>query len=361
MRKKIFIVIGVLLLIAIGVVIIQTSKFYPILFEILFNREIQLEKGDDNINILLLGTGGGTHQGPDLTDTIIFASISPAKNKVVLVSIPRDFWVPDLKAKINSAYAFGNSQRENGGLILIKAVVVKILNQPIDYAVKIDFNGFVEAVDLVGGLDVNVERTFDDFEYPIVGREDDLCGRKEEELQELATASSQLEAFPCRYTHIHLNKGIQHMDGETALQYVRSRHAQGDEGTDFARNNRQEKVIAAFKEKVFAPQTVLNPVKAIGVYSTLKDSIDTNIQEEEIDDFVKLAQKMENVIILSATFDYGDEKQKKPGLLVNPPISKEYGNQWVLIPRIGNGDFSEIQKYIECEIKIGNCPISQNP
>lgn len=361
MRKKILIAIGALLLVGIVIVVLQTSKLYPILFELLFNRDIELKKVENNINILLLGTGGGKHQGPDLTDTIIFASINPTQNRVVLVSIPRDLWIPDLKAKINSAYAFGNLRQENGGLILVKAVVAKTLNQPIDYVVRIDFNGFVKAVNLVGGIDVDVERGFEDFEYPIEGSEDDLCGHSEEELEELTTASSQLEAFPCRYIHIRFEKGIQHMDGETALQFVRSRHAKGDEGTDFARSKRQEKVIAAFKDKVFALETLVNPVKVIGLYSTIKDSIDTNIQQEEIDDFVRLAKKIEKANIRSMVLDYGDEKEERAGLLVNPPISVEYGNQWALIPRVGNGDFSEIQEYVECEIKIGNCPISEIP
>lgn len=360
MRKKALIAIGALFFVGTVIVVLQTSKFYPILFQLLFNREIQLKKTDSNVNILLLGTGGGKHQGPDLTDTIIFVSINPIKNKAILVSIPRDLWVPDLKAKINSAYAFGNSKKKSYGLILAKSVVAKLLNQPIDYAIRIDFSGFVEAVDLVGGLDINVERTFDDFEYPIEGRQDDLCGH-EEDLKALATASSQLEAFPCRYAHIHFDKGMQYMNGKTALQFVRSRHAEGDEGTDFARNKRQEKALIAFKDKVFKLETLINPVKVFGLYSTLKESIDTNIKEEEIDDFVRLTQGMKNASIQSVMLDYGDEKQKKPGLLVNPPISQEYLNQWVLIPRIGNGDFSEIQKYIECEIKLGNCPITANP
>ncbi|EKD65127.1 MAG: cell envelope-related transcriptional attenuator [uncultured bacterium] len=361
MRKKIFFVLGILFFVGIVFFVLQGPKFFPIILEFLFNREIELKKTENNINVILLGTGGGVHQGPDLTDTIIFASIDPGKNRVVLVSIPRDLWVPDLRAKINSAYAYGNSKKEQGGLILAKAVVADIINQPIDYAIRIDFNGFVKAVDLIGGLDVDVERTFDDFEYPIVGSEDDLCGRKEEEIELLATASSQLEAFPCRYTHVRFNQGIQHMNGETALQFVRSRHAEGEEGTDFARSKRQEKIIASFKDKVFALETLVNPVKVIGLYSTIKDSIDTNIQEEEIDDFIKLAQKMQEAVIYSATIDYGDEKQDRPGLLLNPPISSDFRGQWVLIPRIGNGDFSEIQKYVECEIKVGECPIAENP
>ncbi len=202
-----------------------------------------------------------------------------------------------------------------------------------------------------------MERGFNDFQYPIYGKENDTCGHKEEELQALATVSSQLEVFPCRYKSIRFDKGLQQMNGETALQFVRSRHATGEEGTDFARNKRQEKAIIAFKDKLLNIETLLNPVKLIGLYSTLKDSIDTNIKQEEIDDFVKLAQKMKNANVQSAILDYGDKEKKRQGLLINPPISKNYDNQWVLIPRIGDGNFSEIQRYIECEIKVGNCPI----
>src|SRR3989304_9709252 len=102
MRKKVIIAIGALFFIGIIIIVFQTSRLFPILFELLFNRDIELKKVENNINILFLGTGGGQHQGPDLTDTIIFASINPTKNRVVLVSIPRDLWIPYLKAKINS-------------------------------------------------------------------------------------------------------------------------------------------------------------------------------------------------------------------------------------------------------------------
>lgn len=359
MRKKIFLILSVILLIVIVIGIIQTSKFYPILFQLLFNREIQLKKADNNINILLLGTGGGKHEGPNLTDTIIFVSINEENNKVTPISVPRDLWVPELSAKVNMAYAVGEDKRKGGGIILTKAVIAKVLNQPIDYVVRVDFDGFVKAVDVLGGIDVDVTDSFEDFEYPIIGKENDPCDQKEEDLKMLATASSQLEVFPCRYDHVRFDKGIQLMSGESALQFVRSRHAKGAEGTDFARSKRQEQVIKAFKDKIFSLNFFLNPAKVIGLYNALQESIDTNIKEEEFDDFVRLAQKLKNAQIQSTVLDYGDEKEKRSGLLVNPPISDDFGRQWVLIPRIGNGDFSEIQKYVECEIKMGNCPIPE--
>lgn len=361
MRKKIIIAIGILVFIFFVFLFVKTSKFSPILFQFFFDREISLKKEDSNINLLLLGISGGQHEGPLLTDTIIFTSLDLKKNQATLVSMPRDLWIPDLKAKINTAYYYGETKKKGGGITLAKAVVEKILNKQIDYVVRIDFAGFVEIVDELGGIDVDVERAFDDYEYPVEGKESDLCGHDQSEIEALATFSSQLEVFPCRYSYIHFDKGLQHMDGQTALRFVRSRHAVGEEGSDFARSQRQEKIIQAIKDKVFSVQTILNPVKLVTLYSTLGKNIDTNIQEIEIDDFIKLAQKMKNAEINSAVLDYGDEKKDRAGLLFNPLASADYDNQWVLIPRIGNGDFSEIQKHVDCEIKKGNCTISKTP
>ncbi|OGH13559.1 MAG: hypothetical protein A3H50_00275 [Candidatus Levybacteria bacterium RIFCSPLOWO2_02_FULL_37_10] len=360
-KKIALIILSLIILFFVGKAVVKIAKLSPFLFQLIFNRDINLKTNDGHINILLLGIGGKNHQGPNLTDTVIFTSLSTKGDKVTLVSIPRDLWVPDLDAKINTAYSTGESKRPGGGLVLSKAVVKKIVNQPIDYVLRIDFDGFIKAVDLVGGLEINVERTFDDFEYPIDGKEEDPCEHTDEELKELATSSSQLEAFPCRYTHVRFDKGEQKMDGKTALQFVRSRHAQGEEGSDFARSKRQEKVIKAFKDKIFSLATLANPAKVINLYDILKVSIDTDIKDDEFDDFIRLAGKMKTAQTENAVLDTGDGEAKRPGLLINPPTGEEYNFEWVLIPRIGNGDFSEVQKYIDCEIKIGSCPVSTKP
>lgn len=358
-KKRIVVAVFAVFAVIIGVFLIEFAKYIPVFWQLTFNKEITLKKTpQQRVNILLLGIGGGKHEGPNLTDTIIFASIDQASNKVTLVSLPRDFWIPDLGAKINTAYAFGEAKRTGGGLLLAKATISKILNQPIDYGVRVDFNGFVRAVDMVDGLDITVEKSFDDYEYPVVGKENDLCDNKEEDLEKLATAASQLEAFPCRYEHLHFDRGVQHMDGISALKFVRSRHAKGSEGSDFARSKRQEKVILEFREKVFSLNTFLNPVRMISLYDVFKDSIDMDIKQSEYDDFIKLAQKMKNAKIGSYVLDYGDGATQQAGLLTNPPISEDYRGQWVIIPRIGNGNYTEIQKYVECQIKTGNCEIT---
>jgi LCP family protein required for cell wall assembly len=331
------------------------GTYSSVVFQMLLNREIALKKTQDRVNILLLGIGGGTHEGPNLTDTIIFASIDPKMQQITLVSIPRDLWIPELQAKINTAYAIGKEKRKDGGLTLAKAVVKNVLGQPIDYAIRIDFNGFVKAIDMLGGLEINVDRVLDDYAYPIAGKEDDTCGHTEEDIADLSMqiatqSATEFEAFPCRFEHIYFAVGQQHMDGQTALKFVRSRHALGIEGSDFARSKRQEKVISAFKDKVFSVGTILNPVKLVSLYEIFKDSIDTDIRQEEYDDFIKLAQKMKEAKIVSVALDFGDPKSKREGLLVNPPMSNEFKGQWVIIPKEGNGNYQRIQQYVSCSI-----------
>lgn len=358
MHRKVIIIILLFLFVGLfGRLLVEGIKWSPIFFQYFFQKEIVLKKTEDRVNVLFLGIGGGKHDGPLLTDTIIYTSVDSKLQKVTLISIPRDLWVTDLKEKINFAYAYGEERKKGGGLLLTKAVVEKILDQPVDYILRIDFNGFVKAIDLVGGIDVNVEKSFEDLEYPISGKEIDDCGFVGLEFEKRATQSAVFEAFPCRYEHISFRQGMVSMDGNTALKFVRSRHAKGSEGTDFARARRQEIVIEAFKNKVFSLNTLLNPGRLMSLYNVFQDSIHTNIAQQEYDDFIKLAMKMKDAKTNNVVFFYTDPYSKKQGIFINPLDSTPYDNQWVLIPRAGNGNFSEVQKYVKCEIEVVNCPI----
>lgn len=360
-KKRALFAILVFLLVIVGFLGIRLRKYISIGVQLITNNKIELKQTEQKrINLLLLGVGGGTHDGPDLTDTIIFASLEQKTKKALLVSIPRDLWLPELKAKINSAYTAGEVKQKGKGLLLARASVEKVIGQPIDYVMKIDFNGFVKAIDMIGGLDIKVDNVFDDYEYPLTGKETDLCGRNETEIAtlsaQIATGSANdLELFPCRYEHLHFGSGLTHMDGITALKYVRSRHAEGPEGSDFARSKRQEKVIAAFKDKIFSLGVLLNPVKALSLIDTVNESVETDIKEDEYDDFIRLAQEFRSATIISVVLDIGDTENNRTGLLVNPPITPEYSNQWVLVPTAGNGNYTEIRKYVDCEINGGKC------
>jgi LCP family protein required for cell wall assembly len=364
-RKRVFFAFLVAVVLIFGVLLWKSSAILSLIWHTSVEQITHINAPPPKpVNLLLLGIGGGTHEGPDLTDTIIFMHVDPIHKKVELVSLPRDLWIPDIGAKINATYTFASEKNPGSGLAVMKTEVSKILGQHIDYGVKIDFGGFVKAVNIMGGLDIDVGRTFDDYAYPIEGNEDATCGLTADQIASDAASiasgsATELDSFPCRYKHIHFDKGQSHMDGETALEYVRSRHAIGPEGSDFARSKRQEKVISAFKAKIFSAGTILNPVKVVDLINTLSGSLETDIKPDQYSDFIDLAQKMKGVKISSTVIDTGDSEEESYGLLTNPPISTDYGGAWVLVPRSGATDYSEIQQYVTCEINGGNCLVGQ--
>lgn len=286
-----------------------------------------LKSTDNRVNLLLLGAGGEKHQGADLTDTIIFFSIDLDGEDALMLSLPRDIWIPSLRAKLNSTYHYGEEKKPGGGLILASAAVSEILAQPIHYTLLLNFEGFIKAVDLLGGLEINVARAFDDFKYPIPGLED-------------------AEPEEARYEHLHFDAGPQYMNGERALKYVRSRYAEGEEGTDFARSQRQQNLLLALKDKLFSSQTLLNPQKIPQLASVFKDHVDTNIRQEDYLPFLTLFLKFEKKDLRMFVLNGTDEPD---GLLLNPPQSQKYDYQWVLVPR--TGDWQQVQEYVASLIK----------
>lgn len=281
------------------------------------------------INILLLGMGGEGYEVKDLTDTIIFLSINQASGKTLMLSLPRDIWVPSMRAKINTAYHYGEEKQPGGGLILAKAAVSEILGQPIHYSVALDFAGFVKAVDVLEGAEIEVERSFDDYRYPIPGKENDDCDGDPE--------------FACRYEHLHFEAGWQIMDGQRALKYVRSRYAEGEEGTDFARSRRQQRLLLAVRDKVFSPKTVFRPARLTELVEVLKQSIKTDMTSNDYLTLARLALKFKPERMQTEVLDF----------LVNPPSSATYDNHWVLVPP--TGDWQEVHDYILCLLEEKEC------
>ncbi|MBI2405889.1 LCP family protein [Candidatus Microgenomates bacterium] len=297
----------------------------------LFGSPSSLESQGGRTSILLLGVGGAGHEAPELTDTMIFVSLDHKGDSPVFLSLPRDIWIPSLRAKLNTAYYYGNQKREGGGVILAKASVTEIIDQPVHYGAAVDFVGFVQLVDLLGGAEIEVERTFDDFKYPIPGRETDECGEDPE--------------FRCRYEHIHFEKGLQTMDGQTTLKFVRSRNAEGEEGTDFARSSRQQKVLVSIKQKMLSRQVLFNPRKLKQVWDTVVSSVKTDIPEDDLPILARMILRLDKEKIRSVVLDGGAVGDAQTGFLVHPPISPMYDNQWVLTPR--DGTWGEVREWVK--------------
>lgn len=280
---------------------------------------VVLPQDDSRTNIVLLGVGGEGHEGGDLTDSILIASIYHPTNKITLISIPRDVWLESAKSKINAIYYYSNQKSPPAGFGEIKSALTEITGLPIHYALLVDFSGFIKAIDAVGGVNVTVERTFDDYKYPIPGREN---------------AEPESE----RYEHLHFDAGPTHMDGVMALKYVRSRHALGEEGTDFARSVRQQKVIKAFFASLISTSTVFNSERITTLENVLKGSIKTDIPDTMIAPFTKLGLATDLTNISSITIE---------SQLVNPKNLQVYGGQWVLIP---TKSWQDIQAYVQANL-----------
>lgn len=282
----------------------------------------QLASADGRTNILVMGKAGGVHDGPELTDTMMLVSVSLSTPDIKIISIPRDTWIPEIRAKINSAYYWGN-QKDAGGISLSKAEVSQVLGIPVHYGTVIDFSGFKDIIDELGGIDVDAPNSFTDYYYPIAGRENDNCGGRDPQ-------------FMCRYETLTFNKGIQKMDGTTALKFVRSRHAEGVEGTDLAREARQQRVVDAIKNKLSDKNTFKNFNKDLAIMKVVLNSIQTDM------DYPTAA------IVARRVYDSKNSITSfiiPQGLLVNPPISDKYDFQSVFIPKAGNGKWQDINAW----------------
>ncbi len=307
-------------------------------------------------SILLLGYGGGKHEGGTLTDSIMVAKINPKNETINLISVPRDLWVSIpinndevVNKKINEAFSIGSDDKkypnkkieftgEAGGGEMAKEVIGHILGFKIDYFASIDFDGFVKIIDILGGIDINVPYYWEDTKYPLETNINDSCGKTEEEITALtATMSGEKleDQFMCRYETLKFEKGKNHLDGITALKYSRSRHSKTN-GGDFNRAERQKQIITATRDKVINIGFV---TKIIPTINTLTRHIKTDIDVSKMGEFVSKFGEISKFKISSIALT-------DQNVLMN---SKSDIGQFILIPKAGENNWEEIHLFIENE------------
>src|SRR3989338_952770 len=208
----------------------------------LFSDNNLIGEGRGQVNILLLGVGGAGHDGPYLSDTIMLASVRPGDKEIGLVSIPRDTLVsiPGHSGfyKINHVYALTTAKYgPRTGLTQTREAIGKLLGVDIPYAVVVDFDGFIDAVNNLGGIDVRIDNTFTDSRYP----------------------NNKLGYLP----PVTFKAGVEHMDGNRSLIYARSRYST----SDFDRARRQQRIIEAFGSRA----KELNLLRDINIINKLFD------------------------------------------------------------------------------------------
>lgn len=305
-------------------------------------------------SILLLGYGGGTHDGGLLTDSIMLAQINPRSEEVELISIPRDLWAPmqingeeTENKKINEAYAIGSDSKkypnkkieftgEAGGGEMAKYVIEQVTGIKPNYFAAIDFDGFVKIINSLDGIDVRVNQTFDDPFYPIEELKNDTCGKSEEEMKALEATMSgdKLEQqYVCRYENLHFDKGIQHMDGATSLKFARSRHSNIG-GGDFNRAERQKLVITAIRDRVINIGFIS---KIIPTIQTLTRHITTDVDFSTMSELITKFTEVADYKIISISLT-------DKNVLMNTKAST---GQFILSPKAGENNWSEIQEFIK--------------
>ncbi len=269
---------------------------------------------DDRINFLILGQGGIGHDGPFLTDTIIFGSLKLSTNDVALISIPRDFYMKiedNGWLKINTANSIGETNNyKGGGSAYTAKIISNTFDLPIHYWMRVDFNAFEKIINDLGNIKICVDNSFEDQLYPTKDH---------------------------KYQTIAFESGCQTMNGETALQFARSRHGNNGEGSDFARARRQQKIILALKDKFFSFGTLTSPQKIYNLINTLSSHIQTNVSFAEIPHFLKTAQNINPDNIKQIVLDNSQQ-----GLLRN---SYTQEGAFILLPRTGN--LKEIQTLVK--------------
>lgn len=305
-------------------------------------------------NVLILGYGGAGHEGGTLSDSIMVAHIAPKDKRVIFIFIPRDTWVEipvrsdkNEKYKINNAWAIGSSDTlyplkepvykgEEGPGNLAKYVVGQTIGMPINYFVAIDFDNFKNAIDAIGGIEVDVTVAWDDYFYPVKGLENETCGKTSGEIATLHSKYSGFDLekqFECRYEHVHFDKGLNKLDGDTALKFVRSRHSE-TYGGDFARGEKQQAVLMGIIKRLISLEVVkkIDPffdqfskiVKTDANLQTLKDLLTIQVSPSEFE--IKTVTLSEaNVLVASKSRD----------------------GQYILIPKAGDGNWGGVQKFIK--------------
>jgi len=292
------------------------AGFFASLSHLMISPEKDITAGKKNINILLLGMGGVGHEGPYLTDTILIASIDKENSRLAITSIPRDLLVDTYKfgkQKINHLNSYAEVEKADTGGEFTKSVLEELLHLPIDYYVRFDFEGFKSLIDAVDGIDVDVPRTFTD---PLFPREEIGNGEG-------------------RTITVTFKQGMQHMDGETALTYARSRHGNNGEGNDFARSKRQQQIILELKNKILSSDTLLSLSTIKKISRSLDEHVTTDISAWEA---LSLAKTYKDLNI--------NTENIKVNVIANGPggplYSDYYNNQYVLLPKKEN--WSDLHK-----------------
>lgn len=271
-------------------------------------------QSEEQMNVLILGIGGPGHEGSNLTDSILFASVNLKDHKVGLVSIPRDLAYPlggGRFEKINSVHAYAEQEAPGEGAVRTAQAFSQLFDTRIDHVVRIDFQGFTKLIDAIGGITVPVENGFTDPSYPS-------------------------NSPPNSWKTVSFKKGSQEMNGERALTFARSRHGNNGEGTDFARSRRQQLVMIAVRDKLLSLGTLADPNKLADIYRAISNHVQTSFSVWDLLKFAPMAKDFSREHMTLTVLD-----DRANGVLTSATVNGAY----MLFPK--QPDWSEVRAIVQ--------------
>lgn len=343
--KRFFIILVILLVAILGYLgvraLMASSKIFEGNVFDLFGSGQPL-KMDENgrSNIVIFGTSedSGAHDdaGANLTDSIMIASVDQEKKVAMLTSVPRDMWVEyeepcisGFEGKINAVYQCGSDdgQNEEEGARMLMDSVGEVYGLDMHYYVHINNSAVRDAVDAVGGVEVVIES--DDPRGVYDPNFDWECN------------------YECNFVK-HPN-GPAHLNGQEALLLSRARDSTGMgyglAGGNFAREQYQQKIIVALRDKAASAGTLANPAAVGKLIDSLGNNVRTNFNTREVRTLVDIAQELPQESITNVRLDEEEDPQVTTG---------DYAGQSIVQPILGLYDYSGIHAYI-------NSFLSNNP
>lgn len=299
---------------------IPTSELFTLVKNGVQNKDMFANR---RINFLFLGLDkrDDDFEKTTLTDTMLVGSLNTASGQLTTIALPRDIWLPDLATKINALYFYGEKNPATSGIQFTEDEIEKITGVKPKFTVVLNYLELPALIDAVGGVEIDVERTFEDNKYPN---------------PEYVTTQ---QGTP--YMTISFEKGKQVMDGSRALSFVRSRESTDPiEGSDLGRSKRQMLVIAALMKKVKSREVLESPETLGALYRFWKEKVETTLTDEDAV-AIALALGKKSVTINSVAIPVASTATQD-AVLVNPPLSK-YG-LWVWETKDKN--WGELKKFI---------------
>ena len=262
--------------------------------------------------ILLLGTDSLATRGdvPPLTDTIQLISVNLGSGQVHSLSLPRDIYSSAYQTKINALYAYGFDYIPDKPELFPQQVVSELTDRTIQHTLVISLDQLGELIELVGGVEIDVPTGFVDEQFP------------------KTDVNIATETDPnLLYERVEFLAGPQLMTSDRALKYIRSRHAEGDAGTDLSRSARQQQVIEALLTKLMSLKTFLSPVTAGSLFKYYQTNFERYVSVQEvIATALVLVDKRNQIEFIPQQLSIYPENPE--GVLVNPP-EERYDGQWV--------------------------------